>query len=280
MVVLRRARRAIPTSDASAFRRVVVRTHAVRWVLALSALALLAAGFSFTRGLEQQRSGLVPPGSSAVVVLDVSLSITDRDFRRSRRVLERLIASRTPVGLVVFSDIPYELLPPGTPARELRPLLRLLTPQAGRLPPNPWQTSFSAGTLISASLELAQQMLRRDRVEDGSILLVSDLQTAPQDYGQLGRTLSRLRRSSISVRVAALSPPSDGLALFERLLGPDAFVDPIEPSEGPVPRIESSLRGRTPIGLLIAGALLFLALAAHEQFAGRLALPRPGWRSS
>jgi hypothetical protein len=215
-----------------------------------------------------------------VLVLDVSLSITESDLRRSRRVLERLISSRTPTGLVVFSDVPYELLPPGTPASELRPLLRLLTPEGGHLPRNPWNTSFTAGTRISAALDLASRMLRRDRVEHGSILLVSDLETAPTDFGDLGRVLSRLRRSSIPVRLVPLSPSSDAVNLFQSLLGRKAFLAPVEPSTGEVPRIESSLRGRTPIALLVAGCLLFLALAAHERFAGRLTLPREGWRAS
>jgi hypothetical protein len=92
--------------------------------------------------------------------------------------------------------------------------------------------------------------------------------------------LSRLRRSSVPVRLVALSPSSDAVTLFQSLLGREAFLAPVEPSPGNVPRIESSLRGRTPVGLLAAGALLFLVLAAYERFAGRLALPRARWRAS
>jgi hypothetical protein len=279
-VALRRRAPAVSTVDTRALRRVALRTGTTRWVLAATALGLLALAFAFTRGLDQTRSGLVPPGSSTVLVLDVSLSITESDLRRDRRVVERLIASRTPTGLVVFSDVPYELFPPGTPAAELRPMLRLLTPENGHLSPNPWNSSFTAGTRISTALDLARRMLRRDRVKDGSILLVSDLETAPTDYGDLGQVLTRLRHASIPVRLVALSPSSDAVTLFQSLLGREAFLAPVEPSPGNVPRIESSLRGRTPIGLLTAGALLFLVLAAYERFAGRLALPRARWRAS
>jgi hypothetical protein len=279
-VALPRRAPAVSTVDTRALRRVALRTGTTRWVLAAAALGLLALAFAFTRGLDQTRSGLVPPGSSTVLVLDVSLSITESDLRRDRRVVERLIASRTPTGLVVFSDVPYELFPPGTPAAELRPMLRLLTPENGHLSPNPWNSSFTAGTRISAALDLARQMLRRDRVKDGSILLVSDLETAPTDYGDLGQVLTRLHHASIPVRLVALSPSSDAVTLFQSLLGREAFLAPVEPSPGNVPRIESSLRGRTPIGLLTAGALLFLVLAAYERFAGRLALPRARWRAS
>jgi hypothetical protein len=273
MLSLRR-RPAVSSGDTRSFRRAALRTGGIRWILVASALGLLAAAFVFARGLEEQQSGLVPPGSSTVLVLDVSLSISEPDFRRSRRLVERLVGSRTPVGLVVFSDVPYELLPPGTPARELRPMLRFLTPIGSHLPPNPWTTSFSQGTRISASLELAREMLRRDRVKDGSILLASDLQTAPTDYGDLGRSLARLRRSGIPIRVLPLSPSSDGITLFERLIGPEVFLTSIEPSAGPVPQIKASLHGKTPLGILVAGSLLFLALALHERFAGRLTLPR------
>ena len=70
----------------------------------------------------------MPAGRSTVLVLDVSLSITEGDLRRDRRVVEQLVRAGTPTGLVVFSDVSYELLPPGTPASELQPLLRLLHP--------------------------------------------------------------------------------------------------------------------------------------------------------
>jgi hypothetical protein len=181
---------------------------------------------------------------------------------------------------VVFSDVAYELLPPGTPSSEMRPMLRLLTPEGGHLPRNPWNTSFTAGTRISTALDLARRMLRRDRVKDGSILLVSDLETAPSDYDALGGVLSRLRRSSIPVRLVPLSPSSDAVTLFQRLLGPEAFLTEVQPSTGNVPRIESTLRGRTPIGLLLAACLLFVVLAAYERFAGRLTLPRARSRAS
>jgi hypothetical protein len=36
----------------------------------------------------------------------------------------------------------------------------------------------------------------------------------------------------------------------------------------------AGIRGGTPIGLLVFGGLCFIALAAHERFGARLALPR------
>lgn len=275
-------RRSIPTGDASPLRRIILRTHAVSLVLAVAALAFLTAAVTTARGLDQQRTGLVRGGPSTMVVLDLSLSITDQDYRVMRQVIAKLIRAQAPIGLVVFSDIPYELLPPRTPASELRPLLRLLTPTPdGRLPPNPWNTSFTAGTLISGALQLAQRLLVKNHIENGSILLASDLQTAPTDYDELGQVLSHLRRSSTQLKVVPLSPSSDGVTLFQKILGPGAFVNGVQPSQGGVPKVESVLRGRTPLGLLIAGVLLLVALAARERYAGRLALPRgAGWRTT
>ncbi len=221
----------------------------------------------------------MPGGRSGVVVVDVSLSILDTDYARVRGVLERVISAGNPMGLVVFSDAAYELMPPRTPSTELRPLLRFFTLENNELPPNPWLPSFQAGTRISSALELAQRMLERDKVSPASILLVSDLETAPSDFTALGRVLSRIKRSDTTMRVVPLSATSDGRTFFGGILGFDAFVEPVEPNAGETRTIEVNLRGETPLLLLLASALVFLALAAHERFAGRLALPAgAGWR--
>jgi hypothetical protein len=271
--------RAIPSPDARALRRARVRTGIVRTVLVGAACGLVAAAFVFARDLEPRSNELVPGGRSGVVVLDVSLSIVTRDYARARGVLERLVESDNPMGLVVFSDIAYELLPPRTPAKELKPIMRFFTLDGEQLPPNPWTPSFQAGTRISDGLLLAEEMLRRDRVSPASILLISDLETAPTDLATLGKTLTRLRRSPITVRVVPLSPTSDGVTFFTGLLGENAFVSPVEPNAGEPRAIEISLRGETPLALLFASALVLVALALYEGFAGRLALPAgAGWR--
>lgn len=273
MAIWRRRVTGIPNADTGALHRVARRTRIVRWLLAATACALLTAALAAARGLDPESGKLVPGGRSGVVVLDVSLSIIDRDYRRVRSVLERLVAAGSPVGLVVFSDVSYELLPPRTPASELRPLLRFFTLTGGQLPRNPWGPSFRAGTRISVALKLAESMLRRDRITRGSILLVSDLETAPQDLPDLGRTLEHLRGSSTAVRVVALSPTRDGDLLFRSLLGSDAFVGPLAPSREDARQLDTSLRGEMPVELLLFAALVFLALAANERFAGKLALP-------
>ncbi len=278
---LRRRSRAIPTPDAGALRRARVRTGMVRAGLVALACALVGAAYLSSRGLESRSSELVPGGRSGVVVIDLSLSIVEQDYADVAGVLERLIRAGNPTGLVVFSDVSYELLPPRTPAKELKPLLRFLTPRDGKLPQNPWTPNFQAGTRISEALELAHAMIRRDRVSPASVLLISDLETAPTDYTPLGRTLRTLSESDVTVRVAALSPSSDAITFVGGILGEDAFVDVVEPRGAEAAPLDVSLRGDTPTVLLVASALALLCLAAYELLAGRLALPAgAGWRKA
>jgi hypothetical protein len=172
----------------------------------------------------------------------------------------------------VFSDIPYELLPPGTPASEMKPILRLLVPPRPGPVVNPGVQTFRAGTRISAALELASGALERDGVENGAIFLVSDLQTAPDDVTSLARTLTEIKSSGFDIRVFPLSPLSDARALFEGLLEDDAFAAPLEPDS--VQDTQSEARSSVPIGFLVLGALVFIVLALHERFGGRLSIPR------
>jgi hypothetical protein len=256
-----------------------VRTGIVRGVLVVVAVVLVAVAYLSTRGLESRSTELVPGGRSNVVVIDLSLSIVSRDYAEVRNVLERLIRAGNPTGLVVFSDSAYELLPPRTPAKELEPILRFFSPRGNQLPPNPWTQDFQAGTRISEALDLAHNMLRRDHAAPASVLLISDLETAPTDYTTLGRSLRRLAASDISVRVAALSPSSEAVSLFSGILGQGAFVDVVAPHASDTGSLRVALHGRTPLLFLLASALVLLVLAAHEVLAGRLALPAgAGWR--
>ena len=60
-------------------------------------------------------------------MLDVSASISADTYSRIGATLSSLARSGGRYGLVVFSDQAYEALPPGTPASDLRPLVRYFT---------------------------------------------------------------------------------------------------------------------------------------------------------
>ena len=119
----RRRKVAIDTHDVGELRGVVRRTRLVRLVLAAAAVAALLATVASARSLDVQRHTIVPSGSTGVIVVDVSLSIAN-SYGDVRRTLQNVVGGDAPVGLVVFSDVPYELFPPGTPASELKPVLR------------------------------------------------------------------------------------------------------------------------------------------------------------
>jgi len=274
MRLRRRRASAVDSHDAGVLRGVSIRTQLVRIVLAAAAVAALAAAAASARNLDVRERSILPSGSTGVVVLDLSLSIAEGAYGDLRRTLRRLIAADAPIGLVVFSDVPYELLPPGTPARELQPLLRLLVPPRTGPSVNPWAGAFRSGTRISTALRLAEEMLDRDDVENGSVLLVSDLQTAPEDYSALTRTLERLKSRSIAVRVVPISALSDGRRIFEGVLGADTYAAPDDTNGADPGALRRESGSDLPVALLVLGALLFVALAAHERFAGRLSLPR------
>jgi len=264
-----RGRDGIDSHDVRAFPSGARRTRLLRLAFAGAAVALLLAAASSARNLETRAHGLLPTGTVGVVVVDLSLSIVDEDYNVVRRALSTLIAEDARIGLVVFSDAPYELLPPGTPASEMRPMLRLLVPPRLGPPVNPWTQTFRAGTRISSALELAREMLERDGVEKGSILLVSDLDTAPDDVPALARTVEELRRSAIELRVVPLAPSSDAQLLFGGLLEKDGFTAPSDLVETADSSVATT---RVPLALLVLGGLFFIALAAHERFGARLAL--------
>lgn len=265
-------RAAVDTHDVRAFPGASRRTRVLQLVFAGAAVALVVAAAASARGLETRERGLLPSGTTGVAVVDLSLSIADEDYHAVRRAFQRLIEEDASIGLVVFSDVAYELLPPGTPASELRPMLRLLVPPALGPSVNPWTSAFRAGTRISTALALARDMLERDRVKSGSILLVSDLETAPDDVPALTRTVQSLRQSAIELRVVALAPSTDARLIFQGLVDDGAFEAPSAIGGEPTPSGEAT--SGFPRGLLILGALFFVAMAAHERFAGRLALTR------
>jgi hypothetical protein len=261
---------AVDTHDANAFPVAAWRTRILRLAFAGAAVGLVVGAVASARGLDTRSPGLIAKGTTGVVIVDLSLSIANEDYHAVRRAFRRLVAENSSVGLVVFSDVAYELLPPGTPAAELRQMLRLLVPPRLGPPISPWTQGFRAGTRVSAALELARDMLERDRVRAGSILLVSDLETAPDDVPPLTRTVESLRQSSIELRVVGLAPSSDARRIFEGFLQEGAF----EASPGGVEEVgkEDGQAAALPIALLILGALFFVALAAHELFVGRLAI--------
>src|SRR6476619_6364425 len=135
----------IPSSEPARLRRAARRTTILRAGLGLGLLAVCALAFLEARSIDPRRAPLVPSGTTGILVLDLSASVYEDAFGQTIRKLAR---AGEETGVVAFSDAAYELLPPGTPARELLPLLRFFRPEAasttGELPVDPWK-DFRAG---------------------------------------------------------------------------------------------------------------------------------------
>ena len=269
---------AIPSAETAPLSRAFGRATVLRVALALALVALVAAQVAVARGRDVGKAGFVPPGTSAVVALDLSASISGAIHRRVGAVLSRLAAKNEPVGLVGFSDVAYELLPPGSPGRELEPMVRFFRPArrspatAGTPAPNPWSGEFRAGTHISAGLRAAHEAIERDGIDNASLLLISDLDMPSSDLPAVRQAIAALQRDSVELRIVPLFPFPDDRAFFERLVGPDAFVE-----EG-LPTFQSAgadpARTAPPWLFVLVALVIALLLAANERLCGRLRMPR------
>jgi uncharacterized membrane protein YgdD (TMEM256/DUF423 family) len=273
----------IPFGDAARLRPAARRTALVSAVLAVvvgvGALAVNVAA----RRSDPARISLLPAGESVVVVLDLSLSIPEVAYIRMRNAMTELAASEARVGLVLFSDIAYEVLPTGSPTSELQPVLRYLTPVPGEFndrtggplyAADPWSGGFRGGTKISSAIDRAREMIEREGGA-GSILLISDLDTADNDGDPLAASLRRLRQSKIPMRIVPLYPLDENRAYFASQVGRNAFTDwnRFFAKGGITARFEPP-SARPPLALVLAGVALLLALGLNELRCRRLELPR------
>jgi hypothetical protein len=259
--------RAIPLPDVRAFGPSASRTQLLRLGLGLGLVATLAAAFLLAPR-SRPADALLPGGTSPIVVLDLSWS-TSSDYRAIGRTLRELASSGRRVGLVAFSDVAYEMFPAGTPAAELRPLLRFFTGPKSHRAASPWASSLSGGTRISGALTLARAILARDRITNGSVVLVSDLGDAPNDRTQLSAAVLGYVRDGIPLRVVGIDPTAENEQFFQRLLG----SKPLRPrTNGGSAAASPSSAGGLPIGLLVLAACFLALLAVNE-----LALARLSW---
>ena len=200
---------------------------------------------------------------TGVVVVDLSLSIVDdTSGARPRSAAALRSTADAPVGLVIFSDVPYELLPPGTPPSELRPLIRMLTPiDAGGVVTR-GRTSSASGTRSRRHAARAGDARGRQRQE----------RLDPPDQ----RPRDRARRRACDWRACCASIKQRGHAGAPRR--PRAVErQPAALRRDPRPRTRSTpsssgpnesggaaSAGAAPLParLLVLGALFLVALAA------------------
>src|SRR5881275_3147051 len=266
----------IPLADAAALRPAARRTLAIRIALAAALAGLILAAVLVSRHPHTQTIVTLPAHSSAIVVLDVSASISADTYSRIGGTLSSLARSGGRYGLVVFSDQAYQALPPGTPAADLAPLVRYFTlpPAHGgfaqTFPPNPWAKAFSAGTKVSAGLELADRIAFQDKLRKPVVILVSDLDDDPEDLPRLVTIMLALKRDHVPLRIVGLNPSSQDTALFKRLAGGAPIVRAGLLQSGPEPKNHTPF----PWTLVVLALAVAVGIAAHELWG-----PRLEWRT-
>lgn len=261
-VLVVRARRPaalLPVADATSFGAAARRTL-VLWGSLAGGLIVLLLAFAFQARARPVGAAILPPGTSGVIVIDLSGS-TRASSKRIAAALLGLTGDGRRLGLVVFSDTAYEALPLSTPAGSLRDWLEVLAHDPAKS--YPWTPSFSGGTLISNGLVVARRMLRHDGVAAGHVLLVSDLVDGPSDLPNLQSVLAQYQREGIALSVIKVGAPVGSASPLSFLQAPNAdFVEhaavtTIDPTR--LPRAHTD-----PTVLLALLAAFGLVVAAYE----------------
>jgi len=286
-----RRRSGLPTSAADELRGEHRRTRWLRVVLAAAALGLLLGAFGLARDLHALPTSYFASGSGGIVVLDLSTSVDAQKSQRVMRVLQSLSETEGRIGLVVFSDSAYEMLPPDTRSEELRPLLRFFDQgpvgfgrprgfggRGGGAAPNParpreespWSLSFRGGTRISTGLAAAREVIAREGDRSLSVLLLSDLDDSGFDTAPLTEELTTYERDGIRLRVIPLFPAPEDRKLFTGIAGKSVFVDRPELLRNTTVREHLTLVGSSPWALVCVGAMLLGLLALNERWGTRL----------
>jgi hypothetical protein len=208
-------------------------------------------------------------------VLDMSASISGPTYARVATTLRGIVNANQSIGLVMFSDTAYELLPPNSPPGALQQFIPFFVPDRyyGSTPvfgQTPWDT-FMGGTRVASGFAMAREALRRAHVKHGAILLVSDLDDSNADQSRLEQEALTLRQAKIPVRIVPLFAAPRDVRLFAALFGDNAFVAPSVFTHT-AKRHAASIAAPAPWTLLVLGGLLVLLLAGNERWNGRLAV--------
>ena len=250
------------------------RTTAVRVGLALALAATLAGAILLARSAGSGRAAVLPIGAkTGVLILDVSASVAGPPFERVGTVVRGLVAANQAMGLVMFSDTAYELLPPNSPPSALQQFVRFFAPKsvtkgAPVFGASPW-SQFSGGTRISTGLVVGAEALLRARITHGSLVLMSDLNDSQNDRDPLVAEATALRQAHIPVRIIPVNAAPQDVRLFGGLFGQGAFVGPQAFKQTSKRRVEP-ITAASPWALLAVGLVLVGLLAANERLNSRL----------
>ena len=252
------------------------RTALLRVALAAALAGTLVVAILAARSAGTGRAAVLPSGAdTGVVALDMSASISGPVYARVATTLQGIVAANQAIGLVMFSDTAYELLPPNSPPIALSQFIPFFVPVSYAhgnpiFAQSPW-SQFSGGTRISNGLATARHALRAAGVTHGSILLLSDLDDSSGDQPALVSEALALRHAHIPVRIVPLFADPTNVRFFASLFGDNAFVSP-RTFTHTATRHQQPIAAALPWALLALGILLVLLLAGNERLNGRLAI--------
>jgi hypothetical protein len=250
------------------------RTTAVRVGLALALAATLAGAILISRTAGSGRADVLPVGSkTGVIVLDLSASVSGPPFERIGAVVRGLVRANQAMGLVMFSDVGYELLPPNSPPSSLEQFLRFFAPKdvhngAPVFGQSPW-SQFSGGTRISTGLAAGLAALHRAHVTDGSLVLLSDLNDSEDDRDALVSEGQLLNKEHVPVRILPINASPQNVEIFTHLFGSGSFVGTQAFTKASKQHVEPIVAS-SPWALLVVGLVFVGLLAANERLNSRL----------
>ncbi len=268
-----RRRRAVESGDAVTMTFARRRTFALRIVLAGAALALLAAAAASARRPRRSRARLSPARldgrrRSRPLALDRGEELPGRAARDPTAAEGRRAGrARRLLGCAVRAAAPGD---PGLRAQAASARARAdghghpTEPVVAVVPRRHTHLVGSRPRPRHADQGQGQGRLHRPRL-------------GPRDgaRGRRGR-LAIAQASPAGARRRAPDPlaaSSDGIELFQGILGKHAFVGLPEVQSQVEQALSAKATSPVPTALLVLGGLLFLVLALHEGLAGRLALP-------
>jgi hypothetical protein len=250
------------------------RTSIARVALVLALAATLAALVLVSRSAGAGRAAVLPQGATTgVVVLDMSASISGAVYARVATTLRGIVSANQSIGLVMFSDTAYELLPPNSPPDALKQFIPYFVPLryfngAPIFEQTPWD-NFSGGTRISTGLVEGLQALRRAHIRHGALLLASDLDDSAADQAALMSAALLLRHAHVPLRIVPLFASPEDKHYFAALFGEGAFVSPTAFTHTARRELQP-IAAAQPWLLLGLGVVLVLLLATNERLNGRL----------
>jgi hypothetical protein len=264
---------AVPYTGAQALARAAARTTVARVVLALALIALVVLTALAARHPQLDKHPLLPANAGGIVVLDLSASISQDTYSRIGQELQKLVDAGGRYGLVVFSANAYEALPPGSPASQLKPLIRyfVLPPQTTpgeqpTYPRNPWTKTFTGGTQIARGLDLARQIEVNGHVKHATVVLISDLQDDASDASRLNAVITAYKREHVKLYVVPLNATEADLNTYSSIavktLSTPGFT-PGAPKSSPV-------HASFPTLLVVLTAVVAALLGLNEIRSARL----------